>query len=61
MSEDAKFKLANRAQRAEIFKHRDRLVREWGRLVSLDEAAMDWIRQYAASWRQKFEATCSEG
>lgn len=60
MSEDAKFKLANRAQRAEICKHRDQLMRRWGRMVSLDEAAMDWIRQYAESWRQRFEETCRE-
>jgi len=47
--------LANRAQRVEIMKHREALMRRLGRIVSLDEAARDWIDAHAASWRAEFE------
>jgi len=49
------FRLANRAQRAEIMKHREALMRRLGRIVSLDEAVRDWIDAHAASWRAEFE------
>ncbi len=49
------FKRASRAQREEIVKHRDRMVRASGRLVSLDDAARDWISSSAAEWRADFE------
>ena len=49
------FRLANRAQRAEITKHRELLMRRLGRIVSLDEAARDWIHAHAESWRAEFE------
>jgi hypothetical protein len=49
------FKRASRAQREEIVKHRDRMVRSSGRLVSLDDAARDWISSRAAEWRAEFE------
>ena len=55
-----KFRLASRAQRDEIKKHRDRLSRRLGRAVTLDEAARDWILSYAAEWRAKFEAAWRE-
>lgn len=49
------FKIAHRVQREEIVKHRDKLVRTLGRMVSLDEAARDWIESCAAQWRAKFD------
>lgn len=52
---DALFRAANRAQRAEIVKHRETMMRCLGRIVSLDEAARDWIQTHAASWREQFE------
>jgi hypothetical protein len=55
-----KFRLASRAQRDEIKKHRERLSRRLGRAVTLDEAARDWILSYAAEWRAKFEAAWRE-
>lgn len=53
------FKAANRAQRAEIVGHRDKMMRELGRVVSLDEAAEEWIRNHAAEWRAEFDRTTS--
>ena len=50
------FKIAHRVQREEIVKHRDKLVRTLGRMVSLDEAARDWIESCAAQWRAKFDS-----
>lgn len=50
------FKLASRAQREEIVRHRDRLVRRLGHMVSLDDAARDWIQSCAHEWRARFEA-----
>lgn len=55
-----KFRLASRAQREEIVKHRDRMVRKLGHLVSLDTAARDWIRSCADEWRANFEAHWQE-
>ena len=55
-----KFRLASRAQRDEIKKHRGRLSQRLGRAVTLDEAARDWILSYAAEWRAKFEAAWRE-
>ncbi len=52
---DELFRLANQAQRAEIVKHREVMMRRLGRIVSLDEAARDWIYTHAASWRAEFE------
>ncbi|HVP10226.1 MAG TPA: hypothetical protein VMV94_03460 [Phycisphaerae bacterium] len=49
------FKQASRAQRAEIIKHRDEMSRRFGRQISLDEAARDWIKTNAARWREEFE------
>ncbi|MBN2559702.1 MAG: hypothetical protein JXQ75_02065 [Phycisphaerae bacterium] len=49
------FRIANRAQRREIVRHRDRLERRFSRAVSLDEAARDWIAIYAAEWRARFD------
>ncbi len=51
-----KSRIAGHAQREEIVKHRDILVRRLGRSVSLDDAARDWIKSYAAEWRTRFEA-----
>jgi hypothetical protein len=53
---DLKFHAASRAQRQEIMRHRERLCRRRKHPVSLDEAARDWIRSYAAEWRRQFEA-----
>ncbi len=50
------FKIANRAQCAEIVKHRDHLSGQLGRQVSLDDAARDWIRTRAAQWREAFDS-----
>lgn len=50
------FKIANRAQYAEIVKHREHLTDQLGRSVSLDDAARDWIRTRAAQWREAFES-----
>lgn len=52
----ARFKVASQAQREEIVKHQERLVQCYGRAVSLDEAARDWIVSHAAEWRERFEA-----
>ncbi len=55
-----KQRIANREQRAEIVKHRDRMARKSGRPISLDEAARDWINTFAAEWRAAFERRTSE-
>ncbi len=55
-----KFRLANRAQRDEIVLHRDKMVHDLGREVSLDEAARDWIATSAVRWREAFEAGWQE-
>lgn len=54
--QDSKFRAASQAQREEIMRYRDILSERCGRAVSLDEAARDWIRSYAAEWRARFEA-----
>jgi hypothetical protein len=51
---DELFKQASRAQRAEIVKHREAMSRRCGHLISLDEAARDWIKTNAARWREEF-------
>ena len=52
---DELFRRASRAQRAEIVKHREEMSRRCHRLISLDEAARDWIKTNAARWREEFE------
>jgi len=42
-----------RSQRAEIIAHREQMIRELGRAVSLDEAARDWIPRNAQAWRSR--------
>jgi hypothetical protein len=57
---ELKFLAASQAQRQEIIRHRDRLSQHRGRAVSLDEAARDWIGNYAADWRARFEVEWRE-
>ncbi|MFQ5502424.1 MAG: hypothetical protein ACE5EQ_09010 [Phycisphaerae bacterium] len=45
--------LAMRDQRNEIIRHREAMVIRMGRIVSLDEAARDWIPAHAAEWRDR--------
>lgn len=52
---DEVFRQASRAQRAEIVKHREKMSRRCHRMISLDEAARDWINTSAARWREEFE------
>lgn len=49
-----------RSQRSEIIAHRDRMMRRLGRIVSLDEAARDWIPRHAQAWRSRNGTTPCE-
>ncbi|MFQ5412060.1 MAG: hypothetical protein ACE5EC_07170 [Phycisphaerae bacterium] len=53
--------LAMRDQRDEIIKHREAMVLLLGRIVSLDEAARDWIPSHAAEWRARIPANPEDG
>lgn len=48
--------LAIRDQRAEIMRHLRAMVLRLGQIVTLDEAARDWIPNHAAAWRARHEA-----
>ena len=48
--------LAIRDQRVEIMQHLRALVLRRGQIVTLDEAARDWIPNHAAAWRARHEA-----
>jgi len=52
----AKFFLANEIQRAEIRAHRESLSYRAGRIIAMDEAAIDWIRTHASAFRKHYEA-----
>ena len=54
-SRQAKLALAIREQRAEIIRHLYAMVLRRGQIVSLDEAARDWIPSHAATWRARHE------
>ncbi len=49
-----------RSQREAIIAHRKEMMRQLGRIVSLDEAARDWIPQHAETWRSENETAPSE-
>lgn len=55
-SRQAMLALAIRDQRAEIMRHLRALVLRRGQIVTLDEAARDWIPNHAAAWRARHEA-----
>ncbi len=55
-SRQAMLALAIRHQRAEIMQHLRVLVLRRGEIVTLDEAARDWIPNHAAAWRARHEA-----
>lgn len=55
-SRQANLALAIRDQRAEIMQHLRDLVLQRGQIVTLDEAARDWIPNHAAAWRARREA-----
>jgi len=48
--------LAIRDQRAEIMRHLRAMILRLGQVVTLDEAARDWIPNHAAAWRARHEA-----
>jgi len=54
-SRQAKLALAIREQRAEIIRHLYAMVLRRGQIVSMDEAARDWIPSHAATWRARHE------
>lgn len=55
-SRQAMLALAIRDQRAEIMQHLRALVLRRGQIVTLDEAARDWIPNHAAAWRARHES-----
>lgn len=55
-SRQAMLALAIRDQRAEIMRHLRDMVLRRGQIVTLDEAARDWIPNHAAAWRARHEA-----
>jgi len=62
MKTDRQAQLASdiRSQRDEIIAHRNQMIRRLGRIVSLDEAARDWIPRHAQAWRSENETAPGE-
>jgi hypothetical protein len=50
LSGEEKFRLRMESQCQQIMRYRLQVLRESGRLLSSDEAALEWIARYAATF-----------
>lgn len=53
------FRARMESQCHQIEQYRKRILRETGRDLTLDEAAVEWIEQYAATFQFSDEASCA--
>lgn len=56
LSGEEMFRLRMKSQCQQIMKYRLQVLRESGRLLSCDEAAVEWIERFAASYGNPFPA-----